>query len=39
MERTFALAKALGKALGTRQIGNDVQVATTREFELGAGKP
>jgi glucokinase len=37
---SFALGPALGEALGTRvAIGNDVQVATDAEFELGAGKP
>ncbi len=37
---SFALAPELEGALGTDvAIGNDVQVATTGEFELGAGKP
>jgi glucokinase len=37
---SFALGPELSKALGTRvAIGNDVQVATMAEFELGAGKP
>jgi len=37
---SFALAPALTEALGARvMIGNDVQVATQAEFELGAGKP
>ena len=37
---SFGLAKALSDALRTRvRIGNDVQVATDGEFELGAGKP
>jgi glucokinase len=36
----FELAKALREALGTNvAVGNDVQVATNAEFELGAGKP
>ena len=36
---TFELAKALSDALGTKvHIGNDVQVATRAEVELGAGK-
>jgi glucokinase len=39
-EGEFALGDALAQALGTRvALGNDVQVATTAEFELGAGKP
>jgi glucokinase len=42
-EGTFALAKALASALGTKgvpiEIGNDVQVATDAEFQLGAGRP
>ena len=38
--RTYALADELGQQLGTRvRVGNDVQVATQAEFELGAGKP
>ena len=37
---TFELAATLGKALGaTVAVGNDVQVATDAEFQLGAGKP
>jgi glucokinase len=37
---TFPLAEALEKALGTPvRVGNDVQVATEAEFQLGAGKP
>jgi len=37
---SYALGPELSKTLGTRvAIGNDVQVATTAEFELGAGKP
>lgn len=36
---TFALGPELSRRLGTRvAIGNDVQVATAAEFELGAGK-
>jgi glucokinase len=36
----FALAAALSERLGTSvHLGNDVQVATQAEFELGAGKP
>jgi glucokinase len=36
----FDLASALRERLSTRLvIGNDVQVATQAEFELGAGKP
>lgn len=39
-ERSFPLAATLSDKLGTRVcIGNDVQVATQAEFELGAGKP
>jgi glucokinase len=42
-EGTFALAAALESALGVGgisiKIGNDVQVATDAEFELGAGRP
>jgi glucokinase len=39
-EGTFALAAALEAALGCAvQVGNDVQVATAAEFELGAGRP
>ncbi|HEX7058762.1 MAG TPA: ROK family protein [Solirubrobacterales bacterium] len=38
-EGSFALAKALKKALGTEiRVGNDVQVATEAEFHLGAGR-
>ena len=37
---TFELAKTLGDTLGTPvKIGNDVQVAISGEFKLGAGKP
>lgn len=36
----YALGPALSKQLGTPvHLGNDVQVATDGEFELGAGKP
>jgi glucokinase len=36
---SFGLADTLGAALETRvALGNDVQVATTAEFELGAGR-
>ncbi len=36
----FELAAALSKSLGaTVHLGNDVQVATQAEFQLGAGKP
>ena len=36
----FALGAALEQALGTRtRLGNDVQVATDAEAELGAGRP
>jgi glucokinase len=39
-EGEFALGAALEEALGTRaRLGNDVQVATDAEFELGAGRP
>jgi glucokinase len=39
-ERTFPLAAALEDALGCPvAVGNDVQVATWAEFELGAGRP
>jgi glucokinase len=42
-EGTFALAKALASELGVEEmpieIGNDVQVATDAELELGAGQP
>jgi glucokinase len=38
-EGKFPLAENLKEALGTEvKIGNDVQVATEAEFELGAGK-
>jgi glucokinase len=37
---SFDLRGALEQALGTRVgLGNDVQVATDAEFELGAGRP
>jgi glucokinase len=37
---TFELAAVLKDKLGTAvHVGNDVQVATQAEFELGAGKP
>jgi glucokinase len=37
---SFGLGKALSSELETKVfIGNDVQVATEAEFELGAGKP
>ena len=39
-EKSFPLSKALSAALGTHVVvGNDVQVATEGEFELGAGRP
>jgi glucokinase len=39
-EKRFELGEVLSKALGTRvAVGNDVQVATDAEFQLGAGKP
>ncbi len=39
-EDPFPLAETLRSALGTAvRIGNDVQVATDAEFELGAAKP
>jgi glucokinase len=39
-EGTFPLGEALAKAFGTEvRVGNDVDVATNAEFELGAGKP
>lgn len=39
-EGTFPLGPELGSQLGTQvAIGNDVQVATDAEFELGAGRP
>lgn len=38
--RTIKVADMLEQELGTRiALGNDVRVATTAEFELGAGKP
>jgi glucokinase len=37
---TFELALELSERLGTQvKVGNDVQVATDAEFQLGAGKP
>jgi glucokinase len=37
---TFELGATLAEALGTQVlVGNDVQVATEAEFELGAGRP
>jgi glucokinase len=39
-EGSFRLAETLSSGLGTAvRVGNDVQVATDAEFELGAGKP
>jgi glucokinase len=39
-EGSFPLAATLQQALGTSvALGNDVQVATDAEFQLGAGKP
>jgi glucokinase len=39
-EGSFPLAETLSSGLGTAvRVGNDVQVATDAEFELGAGKP
>jgi glucokinase len=39
-EGTFPLAERLSAALGPPvELGNDVQVATTAESELGAGRP
>jgi glucokinase len=39
-EGSFELGASLRSALGTAvQVGNDVQVATDAEFELGAGRP
>jgi glucokinase len=39
-EGTFPLGPTLEKALGSEiKVGNDVQVATNAEFELGAGRP
>jgi len=38
-EGSFPLGETLSKALGTKvRIGNDVQVATEAEFQLGAGR-
>jgi glucokinase len=38
-EGSFPLGETLAQALGTQvQIGNDVQVATEAEFQLGAGR-
>jgi glucokinase len=38
-EESFPLGPVLRKALGTRvRLGNDVQVGTNGEFELGAGR-
>src|SRR5207245_1007332 len=39
-EGTFPLGATLKAALGCEvSVGNDVQVATVAEFELGAGRP
>jgi glucokinase len=39
-QQSFPLARALQEALGVEvALGNDVQVATAAEFELGAGRP
>jgi glucokinase len=39
-EGKFGLGAALAEGLGTKVfVGNDVQVATDAEFELGAGQP
>jgi glucokinase len=39
-EGSFPLGETLSDSLGTQvRVGNDVQVATEAEFELGAGKP
>ncbi|MDQ6835829.1 MAG: ROK family protein [Actinomycetota bacterium] len=39
-ERPFALAAVLSEHLGAKVVlGNDVQVATQAEFQLGAGRP
>ena len=39
-EGAFPLGETLAKALGTEvRVGNDVDVATNAEFELGAGRP
>ena len=38
-EGSFPLAESLEEALGTKvRVGNDVQVATEAEFQLGAGR-
>jgi glucokinase len=39
-EGSFPLGETLAKAFGTEvRVGNDVDVATNAEFELGAGRP
>jgi glucokinase len=39
-EKSFPLGETLAKEFGTDvRVGNDVDVATNAEFELGAGKP
>ena len=39
-EGSFPLGETLAEALGTEvRVGNDVDVATNAEFELGAGRP
>ena len=39
-EKSFPLGETLSTALGTTVlVGNDVQVATEAEFQLGAGRP
>jgi glucokinase len=39
-EGAFPLGETLAEALGTQvRVGNDVDVATNAEFELGAGRP
>jgi glucokinase len=39
-EGSFPLGETLSKAFGTEvRVGNDVDVATNAEFELGAGRP
>src|SRR6185312_17100020 len=39
-EGSFPLAPTLEQAFGAKvRLGNDVQVATDAEFELGAGRP
>jgi glucokinase len=39
-EGSYPLGAELARVLGARvAVGNDVQVATTAEFELGAGRP